>query len=485
MNQKIFNSMSKEKTEFVPLQEGKVSMYVCGVTVYDYCHLGHARASVVFDMIYRQLKFLAYDVTYVRNFTDIDDKIIKRSNELKMDWRELVEKYISAFHQDMKDLGNLSPSFEPRATDYIEKMQNMISRLIERDKAYSVPSGDVFFAVRKFTEYGKLSHKNLEDLESGARIEIDEEKKDPLDFALWKSAKPHEPKWESPWGAGRPGWHIECSAMSTDLLGPTIDIHGGGRDLIFPHHENELAQSEACTEKNFVNYWVHNGFVNLNSDKMSKSTGNFMSIQDCLKVYPSQVLRFFLLSSAYNSPLDFNDQNMANAESAVQRVYECKARAEEFWNKDCLDVKTDRELIIRELASFADKFKEAMLDNFNSALALGYLFDVIRVANSEFDLDQDEQVKVQIAQQLKAHFELTDQVLGLFGLDAQDFLNSWQKLKSSAVTMRESEIESLLQERSEAKAEKNWARADEIRNLLNERGIEIKDSKEGTSWKYK
>ncbi|MGH7831914.1 MAG: cysteine--tRNA ligase, partial [Candidatus Binatia bacterium] len=292
---KVYNSRSRTKEFFEPLHPPSVHMYVCGITAYDYCHLGHARAAVVYDVVFRYLQAKGYQVKYVRNFTDIDDKIIKRARESDQDWRDVCEKFIQAYHEDMAALGNIKPTMEPLATEFIASMQEMIGKLVEKGIAYPA-GGDVFYSVKKFPTYGELSHKNIGELEAGARIEVQEAKQDPLDFALWKGAKPGEPWWPSPWGEGRPGWHIECSAMSTTLLGPSIDIHGGGRDLIFPHHENERAQSEGTYEQPFVKYWVHNGFVNLNADKMSKSTGNFLTIREVLKRYPFEAVRYFLLS---------------------------------------------------------------------------------------------------------------------------------------------------------------------------------------------
>src|SRR3990167_9520507 len=315
----LYNSLKQKKEEFISLHPQRVGMYVCGVTVYDYCHLGHARASVVFDMIYRYLTHQGYTVTYVRNFTDIDDKIIKKSQSTQTPWQQITAQFIQAFHEDMTSLGNLAPSFEPKATDFIPHMVQMIQTLIDKGHAYQA-GGDVYYAVRSKKDYGKLSHKNLEELESGARIEIGEQKKDPLDFALWKAAKPGDPTWPSPFGPGRPGWHIECSVMSTQLLGEQVDIHGGGRDLIFPHHENEIAQSEGTTGKEFVRYWIHNGFVNLNTEKMSKSTGNILTIREVLKKYLREVIRYFLLSSHYSSPLDYTEQNLTQAKTSVERI---------------------------------------------------------------------------------------------------------------------------------------------------------------------
>jgi cysteinyl-tRNA synthetase len=321
---RIYNTLSAAKEEFVPLQPGKVSMYVCGVTVYDNCHIGHARANVAFDVVYRYLRHSGYDVTYVRNYTDIDDKIINRANKEGVPFNVISERYIQSFDEDMARLGLALPTHQPKATEFVEEIIALVQTLVDRGAAYAV-DGDVYFCVEKFPGYLKLSKRNLEEMQAGARIDVDERKHHPMDFALWKSAKPGEPFWSSPWGNGRPGWHIECSAMSMKLLGDTFDIHGGGKDLVFPHHENEIAQSEAASGQPFVRYWMHNGFVNINAEKMSKSLGNFFTIREVLDRYDSEVLRFFLLSAHYRSPIDFSDQNLADAEAGLDRIYSALA----------------------------------------------------------------------------------------------------------------------------------------------------------------
>lgn len=321
---RVYNTLTSGKEEFVPLRPGKVGMYVCGVTVYDYSHIGHARANVVFDVICRYLRFLGYDVTYVRNYTDIDDKIINRANADGVPYNVISERFITEFDHDMAQLGLELPTFQPKATEHVADIIDLVARLIDKGHAYAA-GGDVYFCVEKFATYLKLSGRNLEEMQAGARIEVDEKKRHPMDFALWKEAKPGEPFWESPWGKGRPGWHIECSAMSIRYLGETFDIHGGGKDLIFPHHENEIAQSEAATGRPFVRYWLHNGFVNINAEKMSKSLGNFFTIREVLERYDSEVLRFFLISAHYRSPLDFSDQNLTEAESGMERIYSALA----------------------------------------------------------------------------------------------------------------------------------------------------------------
>ena len=326
----IFNTLTRKKEPFVPLKANQISMYVCGVTVYDYCHVGHARAAIVFDTFYRYFQRLGYEVRFVRNFTDIDDKIIKRANEEGLDWQAVTQKYIAAFYEDMDKLNIATPTEEPRATDHIPEMLEMIESLVNEDKAYAV-QGDVFYSIKSFKDYGCLSGKNVDDLQSGARVEINETKRDPLDFALWKKNKPGEPFWESPWGPGRPGWHIECSAMSKKYLGDTFDIHGGGKDLVFPHHENEIAQSCGCTGKQPARYWVHNGFVNIDKEKMSKSLGNFFTIREVCKKYHPEVLRLFLISSHYRSPIDFSEKNLDDATKVLSRFYGTRRGTKKNW----------------------------------------------------------------------------------------------------------------------------------------------------------
>ena len=459
-------------------------MYVCGITVYDYCHLGHARAAVVFDVVYRYLKYKGFDVQYVRNFTDIDDKIIKRSQETGMDWRELTAKFIQAFHEDMAALGNLKPTQEPKATEFIEGMQAMIAKLIENGLAYR-GGNDVFYSVRKFPTYGELAQKNIEDLDVGARVEVDEDKKDPLDFALWKGAKPGEPKWSSPWGEGRPGWHIECSTMSTQLLGNTLDIHGGGRDLTFPHHENERAQSEGATGQTFARYWIHNGFVNLNADKMSKSTGNFLTIRDVLRQFPFEAVRYFLLASHYRSPLDFTDQNIKDAQSAVDRVYQTLERLVQFTpGKGC------PESILKDLdaqlARFAKGFSEAMDDDFNTAQVLGFTFDLIREVNRFLDQQPSVAQWSDRKGKIESCFKPLRETLGLFGQNPQKYFQFQKERVLKEGAMSDAEIQEKIEQRKQARNGKDFARADQIRAELADRGIVLKDNPDGsTSWTVK
>ncbi|MDZ4224429.1 MAG: cysteine--tRNA ligase, partial [bacterium] len=388
---KVYNSLTQKKEKFAPLKAKEVRMYVCGITAYDACHLGHARAAVAFDIVYRYLKFLGFKVTYVRNYTDIDDKIINRAKELNIPWNAITERYIKEYQEDMLELRVLTPTKEPRATEHIPHMIRAIQKLIENKMAYESQAG-VYYSVRAFKDYGKLSHKNIEDLESGARIEIDETKKDPLDFALWKRAKPGEPEWESPWGKGRPGWHIECSAMSTEYLGQPFDIHGGGRDLIFPHHENEIAQAEGIVKKPFCNYFLHNGFVNIDAEKMSKSKKNFKTIREVVAEHDAEVVRYFLISSHYGSPIDFTEKNMKDARAALDRYYMLGQRLDQGRTKDHGPGTRDQKpetTIEKELAvslqELPKKFKAAMDEDFNTAGALGVVFETVRLFNKYLD----------------------------------------------------------------------------------------------------
>ncbi|MDZ4098512.1 MAG: cysteine--tRNA ligase, partial [Methylophilaceae bacterium] len=368
---KIYNSIAREKQVFVPIVAGKVSMYVCGMTVYDYCHLGHARVMVVFDMVNRWLRASGFDVTYVRNITDIDDKIISRANERGISIHELTNEFIQAMDEDSEKLGVLRPDIEPRATSHIEDMVNMIGQLIEKGHAYAADNGDVFYSVNSFDGYGKLSGKSLDDLRAGERVEVGTFKRDPMDFVLWKAAKPNEPSYDSPWGKGRPGWHIECSAMGEHHLGKHFDIHGGGQDLQFPHHENEIAQSEGAHDCTFVNYWVHNGFVRVDDEKMSKSLGNFFTIREVLKKYKSEVVRFFILRAQYRSPLNYSDKHLDDANQALTRLYTA------LKNVPAVEAKLDW------TTPYAQRFKEAMDDDFNTPEAMAVLFDLANEVNRE------------------------------------------------------------------------------------------------------
>jgi cysteinyl-tRNA synthetase len=482
--------MTGKKEEFIPLREKKVGMYVCGVTVYDLCHIGHARSAIVFDMIYRYFRYRGYDVTFVRNFTDIDDKIIKRANEEGVDYKTIAEKYIGEFNIDMGGLGLEKPSVEPRATEHIPEMIQLISTLAQKGFAYQA-GGDVFFSVGKFKDYGKLSKRDLEEMQAGARVDIDEKKENPLDFALWKASKPGEPFWESPWGKGRPGWHIECSVMSQKYLGETFDIHGGGRDLIFPHHENEIAQSEAATGKTFVRYWIHNGFVNINKEKMSKSLGNILTIKEILKDWHPEVLRLFFLSHHYRSPVDYSEDSFLDARSGLDRFYmTLNGILEELKKPLVSPKKTDLPVIddIRKaIDSFQGRFEEAMDDDFNTAEALGYFYDLQTHLNSLFGLSKGQPTD-EIASILKQgldHFSKLGWVFGLFREDPGDYLARQRKERLKKLNLTEEQIHRSIEERNVARKEKNYKRADEIRNDLLSKGIVLEDTPAGTKWKIK
>ncbi|WP_026841113.1 cysteine--tRNA ligase [Citrifermentans bremense] len=477
---RVYNTLTGSKEEFVPINPGKVGMYVCGVTVYDHCHIGHARANVVFDMIYRHLRSKGLEVTYVRNYTDIDDKIINRANRDGVPYNEISERFIKEFDNDMARLMLQLPTFQPKATEHIPEIIALVQTLIDKGFAYQSGS-DVFYRVDRFEGYLKLSKRNLEDMQAGARIDVDERKEHPMDFALWKGAKPGEPHWESPWGQGRPGWHIECSAMSTKFLGETLDIHGGGKDLIFPHHENEIAQSEAASGKPFVKYWLHNGFVNINSEKMSKSLGNFFTIKEILESYDAEVLRFFLLSAHYRSPIDFSDQNLKEAELGLERIYKALAGIDERLASGAnTPADADNAEFVEKVAGFAGRFGDAMDDDFNTALALGHLFDLVRVINRELPT-----ASTGLLEQAKAEVAKMAAVLGICDSVPAAFLQRMKDRKTSDMEMSAEEIEALIAERAEARKAKNFKRGDEIRDLLLEKNIVLLDSAQGTTWKVK
>ena len=490
---RIYNTLTGEKELFIPLVPGKAGMYVCGVTVYDFCHIGHARAGVVFDIIYRYLKYAGYDVTYVRNYTDIDDKIINRANQEGTDYRTIADRYIEAFDEDMARLGLAKPTVEPKATDHIGGIIDIIEALIAKGHAY-VSEGDVYYAVETFSDYLKLSGRNLEDMQAGARVEVGDKKRHPMDFALWKGSKPGEPWWQSPWGNGRPGWHIECSAMSMEFLGKTFDIHGGGKDLVFPHHENEIAQSEGANGCQFVRYWLHNGFVNINAEKMSKSLGNFFTIREVLKKYDPETLRFFFLSAHYRSPIDFSDQNLDEARSGLERIYSCLAALDEILKGDSHSAEI---AVIENLPQlglelqgkvdqFMPRFVDAMDDDFNAAQALGVLFEMIRATN-RFLAETKEITPLSLA--LIAHvrhlFVEAGAVLGLFTTPPAVWLNAIKSTKAGQIDITPEEIECLIVERSNARSARDFKRGDEIRDLLLEKGIQLLDSAQGTTWNMK
>ncbi|MEW6727991.1 MAG: cysteine--tRNA ligase [Pseudomonadota bacterium] len=453
----IYNTESREKQPFTPIEPGKVRMYVCGMTVYDYCHLGHARVMVVFDMVYRYLKQLRYEVTYVRNITDIDDKIIQRAHERGETIQALTQRFIDAMHEDADALGCLRPDHEPRATGSIPEMLAMIQTLIDKGYAYVAANGDVYYDVSRFEGYGRLSGKHPEDLRAGARVEIGEAKDDPLDFVLWKAAKPGEPAWDSPWGPGRPGWHIECSAMSTTCLGHSFDIHGGGMDLQFPHHENEIAQSEAATGCHYVNYWMHNGFVRVNEEKMSKSLGNFFTVREVLKDFRPEEIRFFILNSHYRSPLNYGDEQLRSARSALTRLYTAL--------RDAGDVTG-----VAPLPEFVARFTQAMDDDFNTPEAIAVLFELAGEANK---------ASGEARRQAAATLKHLGGILGLLNEAPEAFLQGGVRQGG----LSDAAIEDLIRQRLEARAARDFARADAIRQQLAADGVVLEDGPSGTRWR--
>ncbi|OQY19251.1 MAG: cysteine--tRNA ligase [Desulfobacteraceae bacterium 4572_35.1] len=481
MSLRVYNTLQGKKVEFQPLHPGKVGMYVCGVTVYDYCHIGHARANIVFDIIFRYLKYSGYDVTYVRNYTDVDDKIIQRANEREITCKQLSEEFIQAFDEDMARLGLQLPTVQPKATEHIDHIIALVERLIANGKAYA-SDGDVYFAVDSFDDYLKLSKRNLDEMQAGARIAPGEKKRNPMDFALWKMAKPGEPSWKSPWGEGRPGWHIECSAMGMEYLGESFDIHGGGKDLIFPHHENEIAQSEAATDKPFVKYWLHNGFVNVNKEKMSKSLGNFFTIRDILKSYDAEIIRFFILSAHYRSPIDFSDQNLKEARLGLTRFYEgLHAAAEMLAQCPDSDIQAD------DGDELEAKFREAMDDDFNTALAIGHLFEGVRTMNRLMATKKIRK-KPEVIASLRAlytTFLKLGAVLGLFVSDPQQWLKQQNLAGLAELNISVEQVEGWIEERLQARKDKDFARSDEIRDELAAKGILLLDCAAGTTWKIK
>ena len=452
---KIYNSLQREKQPFTPIEANKVRMYVCGMTVYDFCHLGHARVMVVFDMVYRWLKASGYDVTYVRNITDIDDKIIKRAVENGETILQLTDRFIAYMHEDADALGVQRPDHEPRATDFVPEMLDLIGQLERRGLAYQAGDGDVNYAVRKFAGYGKLSGKSLDDLRAGERVEIDSAKQDPLDFVLWKHAKPGEPAWQSPWGEGRPGWHIECSAMSSQLLGKHFDIHGGGQDLQFPHHENEIAQSEGAHQCTFVNYWMHNGFVRVDNEKMSKSLGNFFTIREVLKQFDAEVVRFFILRAHYRSALNYSDAHLDDARRSLDGLYFAlrdvpPTLVEIDWSND-----------------FAARFAAALNEDFDSHGAISVLFELAGEVNRQRNAE------------LSGLLKGLGAVIGLLERDPLVYLRG----AAVAGGLDESAIEQLIAERAAAKKARNFAEADRVRDVLKADGIILDDSPQGTSWR--
>ncbi|AOE86197.1 cysteinyl-tRNA synthetase [Pseudomonas sp. TCU-HL1] len=458
MTLSIYNTLSKIKEPLKPLVGNQVRMYVCGMTVYDFCHIGHARVMVAFDVVARWLRHRDYDLTYVRNITDIDDKIIRRANENGEPFEALVERMIAAMHEDEARLSVLRPDIEPRATGHIAGMHEMIQTLIDKGFAYAPGNGDVYYRVGKFEGYGKLSRRKIDELKIGARIEVDEIKEDPLDFVLWKGAKPGEPSWESPWGAGRPGWHIECSVMSTCCLGETFDIHGGGPDLVFPHHENEIAQSEAATGKLYANAWMHAGAVRVDGEKMSKSLGNFFTIREVLEKYHPEVVRYLLVSSHYRSPINYSEESLKEAKGALERFYHALRGL-----PDAVPAGGDE---------FVERFAAAMDDDFNSPEACAVLFEMVREVNRLRDGD------LPAAAALAAQLKVLAGLLGVLQLEPDAFLRAGAEGKIDAA-----EVEALIQARLQARADKNWAESDRIRDQLGTMGVVLEDGKGGTTWR--
>lgn len=458
---RVYNTLTRKKEEFVPQDKNNVKMYSCGPTVYDYFHIGNARPFIIFDTMRRYLEYIGYNVTFVQNFTDIDDKMIRRANDEGITVKELGDRFIAEYFKDASAIGVKPATVHPKATENIDAIIDIVKKLEDNGYAYAV-DGNVYFSTKKFAEYGKLSKQPLEDLEAGARIDINDSKKDPMDFALWKAKKEGEPAWESPWGEGRPGWHIECSAMANKYLGETIDLHSGGQDLIFPHHENEIAQSECANCKPFANYWMHNGYINIDGKKMSKSLGNFFTVRDILKQYDGEIIRFFMLSAHYRSPINFADTLMEQAKSAVERVYTCIENLE-FLMGNAEEKECDVQLS-EKLCACRDKFKAAMDDDLNTADAIAAVFDIVYIANTEITAGSGKtaiELALSLIRELGA-------VLGLFGRETKKSLDS--------------EVEELIKQRTAARAAKDWAKADAIRDKLKEMNIVLKDTPDGVKW---
>lgn len=454
---KIYNSLTKQKELFKPINENKINLYKCGQTVYDFCHIGHARSMLVFDMVVRYLRYKGYEVKYVENITDIDDKIIKRANENKESIKALTKRMIQAMHEDQRALGILPPDEEPRATDFISNMIDMIQTLIDKGYAYVAKNGDVMYAINKFEGYGKLSHCNLDEMQAGSRVEVSSAKENPFDFVLWKMSKPDEPFWPSPWGEGRPGWHIECSVMSAYCLNNEIDIHGGGMDLKFPHHENEIAQSEACTGHSFANYWMHAGFLQVDNEKMSKSLGNFFLIRDALKKFSPEQIRYFMLSNHYLKPVNYSDQTMLHAQEALTRFYQA--------------LRGLTPTIPPEKSEFEERFQAAMDDDFNSPKALAVLFDLAREINKTKESDLNR------AASLSALLIKLGDVFGVLQLDPEKFFHATDE------TFDVAQIEDLIAQRNQARLTKDFEKADQVRGELAKNGIVLEDCDEGTIWR--
>ncbi|MDC3414663.1 cysteine--tRNA ligase [Terrihalobacillus insolitus] len=464
MSIKIYNTLTQQKEDFAPIEEGKVRMYVCGPTVYNYIHIGNARPAIVFDTVRRYFEYRGYDVKYVLNFTDVDDKIIKAANELGESVPEVSNRFIEAYLEDVRSLGVKKAVHHPKVTDTMEDIIALIDELVEKGYAYE-SEGDVYYKTRAFNGYGKLSHQSIDELRSGARIQVGEKKEDPLDFTLWKQAKPKEIAWDSPWGKGRPGWHIECSAMAKKYLGETIDIHAGGQDLAFPHHENEIAQSEASTGKTFSNYWMHNGYINIDNEKMSKSLGNFVLTHDLIQAHDPQVIRFFMLSVHYRNPINFSETLLESAKNSLDRIRNAYLNLEHRKNSST-NLDKDAEAWLKKLKSYEKRFVEEMDDDFNTANAISVLFEVTKDANVYL---QSKQTSVEVIEAFQKLFNEITEVLGV-------------QLKVENELLDE-EIEAFIQQRIEARRNRNFALADKIRDDLKEKNIILEDTPQGTRWK--
>lgn len=463
---RLYNTLTRKKEEFHPIDEKEVKMYSCGPTVYNYFHIGNARPFIIFDTLRRYLEYKGYNVKFVQNFTDIDDKMIKRANEEGITVKELADKFINEYFVDAKGLGIKEATVHPRATENIDAIIEMIKKLEEKGFAYNV-DGDVYFSARKFTEYGKLSHQSLEDLELGARIDVDERKKDPMDFALWKAQKPGEPAWDSSWGKGRPGWHIECSAMANKYLGETIDIHSGGQDLVFPHHENEIAQSEAANGKPFARFWLHNGFINVDGEKMAKSKGNFFTVRDIAKTFDYEVIRFFMLSAHYRSPINFSAELLEQAKNGLERIYNCLDNLEYLKEHAQAEKITDSERELQNrLLGIKAKFIEAMDDDINTADAIAAIFDIVKEVNTNINATSNSSKEI-----IDFSLSLIKELGGVLGI-----------AQKSRQKVLDKEIEELIERRQKARKEKDWKTADEIRDKLKEMGIILEDTPQGVKW---
>ncbi len=480
----LYNTLTGKKEEFVPVFPGKAGMYACGITAYDYCHIGHARSAIVFDVLARYLRSLGLTLTFVRNFTDVDDKIINRANAEGVSSQEIAERYIAAFHEDMDRLGVTRADIEPKATEYIDDMIALCQKLIAQGNAYATLSGDVYFKIRSFPAYGKLSGRDLDDLRAGARVAPGEEKEDPLDFALWKGAKPGEPFWESPWGPGRPGWHIECSAMSEKNLPLPLDIHGGGQDLIFPHHENEIAQTEAATGKDLARFWVHNGFVRIDSEKMSKSLNNFKTIRDILESYLPETLRFFLLARHYRSPVDFSFDSMEEAERSLKRLYETLALLTAELAKAPPQEGGAPSELEEEFSGLSADWDTAMADDLNTAAALGHLHGIARLVKR---ILEDKRLRKnagarKLLEAAHAKWLASAAVFGVLLQPADEFLAALRACRAKRKSIVPEEVDRLVEQRREARRNKDFTASDALRDQLAAMGVEVRDTPEGAVW---